>query len=331
MSDIRYDVAGIGHAIVDVIGRGEEALLARLGCTKGHMRLVDAMTAAHIYSAMGTAVEISGGSAANTMAGVASLGGRAAFIGKVAGDEFGRIFAHDIRAAGVAYDTPAAHGSTPTGRSLILVTPDGERTMNTYLGVGPELTGGEIDPALIQSAGIVYLEGYLFDRPQAKAAFHRAAEIAAAAGRRVALTLSDSFCVDRHRAEFLALIRARVDVLFANEREVMALYETASFDEAADRARQDAEIAVLTRSAKGSVILSASTTIPIAAEPVAEVVDVTGAGDLYAAGVLYALARGRDLPFAGRLGSFAAAEIIGHLGARPAASLAALARRRGLL
>ncbi|MGH6817051.1 MAG: adenosine kinase [Hyphomicrobiaceae bacterium] len=331
MNGTHIDVVGLGHAIVDVIGRCEEEVLARLGSTKGHMRLVDAETAAHIYRAMGPAVEISGGSAANTMVGVASLGGRAAFIGKVAGDEFGRIFAHDIRAAGVIYDTPAVGGAAATGRSLILVTPDGERTMNTWLGVGPEITAADIDPALIQSAGIVYLEGYLFDRPQAKAAFHRAAEVATAAGRRVALTLSDSFCVERHRTEFLALIRTHVDVLFANEREITALYETDSFDAAAERARQDAEIAVLTRSAEGSVILTGNTTIPVAADPVAEVVDVTGAGDLYAAGVLYALARGHDLEFAGRLGSFAAAEVIGHLGARPASSLAVLAHRHGLL
>jgi sugar/nucleoside kinase (ribokinase family) len=331
MSEIRCDVVGIGNAIVDIIGRCDEAFLARHGAPKGHMRLVDADTANQLYDAMGPAVEISGGSVANAMVGVASFGGRAVFIGKVADDEFGRIFAHDIRAAGVSFDTRPASGGAPTARSLILVTPDGERTMNTFLGVSPELNQGEVDPALVRSATIVYLEGYLFDRPEAKEAFRQAAEIAASAGRKVALSLSDSFCVGRHRAEFLELIRSRVDILLANEHEVTALYETGSFDEAARRVQTDTELAVLTRSAKGSVILANGRSVSIPAEPVAAVVDATGAGDLYAAGFLFGLASGRELDVAGRLGSLAAAEVISHIGARPETPLAALARSRGLL
>jgi sugar/nucleoside kinase (ribokinase family) len=277
-------------------------------------------------------VEISGGSAANTMAGIASLGGKAGFIGKVARDEFGGVFGHDIRSAGVTFTTPPApEGSDPTARCLILVTPDGQRTMNTFLGVSPQLGGGEIDAELIASAKIVYLEGYLFDRPEAKAAFRRAAEIAAKARRQVALTLSDPFCVDRHRAEFLELIRGSVDILFANEAEIASLFRANTFEEAASRAQANTRLAVLTRSEAGSVILSEGQRIAIPAAPVAKVIDTTGAGDLYAAGFLYGLATGRSLEAAGRLGSLAAAEIISHLGARPAASLRELASARGLL
>jgi sugar/nucleoside kinase (ribokinase family) len=295
------------------------------------MRLVDAETSAALYAAMGPAVEISGGSAANTMVGVSSFGGRAAFIGKIAGDEFGRIFRHDIKAAGVAFETPAVNGKAPTSRSLILVTPDGERTMNTYLGISTDLDHGEVRDDMIAQSSIVYLEGYLFDRPEAKAAFRQAATIAKRAGRRVALTLSDGFCVDRHRDEFLALIRDDVDILFANESEITALYETTSFDDAAARAARDTDLAALTRSAKGSLILSQGQAISVPIEPVAKVVDTTGAGDLYAAGFLYGLAAGLPLETAGRLGSIAAAEIISHIGARPEARLDALARTRGLL
>jgi sugar/nucleoside kinase (ribokinase family) len=331
MSEIRYDVVGIGNAIVDIIGHCDDAFLARYGAPKGHMRLVDAQTATNLYDAMGPAVEISGGSAANAMVGVASFGGRAAFIGKVADDEFGRIFAHDIRAAGVAFETPPATGGAPTARSLILVTPDGERTMNTFLGVSPELNRGEVDAALVRTAQIVYLEGYLFDRPEAQEAFRQAAEIAANAGRRVALTLSDSFCVGRHRAEFLELIRSHIDILFANEHEITALYETSSFDEAARRVQADTALAVLTRSAKGSVVLANGSTHSIPAEPVARVVDATGAGDLYAAGFLFGLAAGCELRVAGQIATLAAAEIISHIGARPMKPLAALARSHGLI
>jgi sugar/nucleoside kinase (ribokinase family) len=281
---------------------------------------------------MGPGIEISGGSVANTMVGIASLGGRAGFIGKTADDQFGQVFRHDIRAAGVTYATaPAAGGSEPTGRSLILVTEDGQRTMSTFLGVSPQLGGGEVDAELIRSARICYLEGYLFDRPEAKAAFRQAAEIAARAGRQVALSLSDPFCVDRHRSEFLELIRTSIDILFANEAEVTSLYETSSFDQAARQAAADTKLAAVTRSEKGSVLLDGKRSIAIAAAPVAKVVDTTGAGDLYAAGFLYGIASGKDLETAGRLGSLAAAEIISHVGARPGVSLRDLARREKLL
>jgi sugar/nucleoside kinase (ribokinase family) len=327
-----HDVVGIGNAIVDIIARCEDAFLARHGCAKGGMQLVDAATVSRLYAGMGPATEISGGSAANTMVGIASFGGRAGFIGKTAGDQFGQVFGHDIRAAGVTFTTvTAAKGSEPTGRCLVLVTPDGQRTMHTFLGVSPQLGGGEVDADLIGSARIVYLEGYLFDRPEAKAAFRQAAAIAAKAGRQVALSLSDPFCVDRHRQEFLDLVRASVDILFANEAEITSLYQTRSFDEAAKGAQADTKLAVLTRSEKGSVILSDGRAHAIPAEPVAKVVDTTGAGDLYAAGFLYGIARGRDIGVAGRLGSLAAAEIISHIGARPEKSLKDLARNAGLL
>jgi sugar/nucleoside kinase (ribokinase family) len=327
-----HDVVGIGNAIVDIIGRCDDAFLARHGYVKGSMQLVDAAAAAKLYADMGPAVEISGGSGANTIVGIASLGGRAAFIGKTADDEFGRIFGHDIRTAGVTFTTPpAAKGSEPTGRCLVLVTPDGQRTMHTFLGVSPQLSGGEVDPALVASARIVYLEGYLFDRPEAKAAFRQAAGIAAAAGRRVALSLSDAFCVDRHREEFLQFIGTSVDVLFANEAEITALYRTRSFEEAAGRAQADIKLAALTRSANGSVILAEGKTLRVPANPVTNVVDTTGAGDLYAAGFLFGLARSLDLETAGQLGSLAAAEIISHLGARPETPLADMARARALI
>jgi sugar/nucleoside kinase (ribokinase family) len=326
-----HDVVGIGNAIVDIIGRCDDAFLARHGRAKGSMQLVDAATVAKLYEAMGPGVEISGGSVANTMVGIASFGGRAGFIGKTANDQFGEVFRHDIRAAGVTFETPPATDGEPTARSLILVTPDGQRTMNTFLGVSPRLGSGEVDAELVRSARIVYLEGYLFDQPEAKAAFRQAAEIAAKAGRQVALSLSDAFCVDRHRAEFLQLVRNSVDILFANEAEITSLYETAAFDEAARQAQADTRLAALTRSEKGSVILADGAPIAVPAAPVAKVVDTTGAGDLYAAGFLYGVATGKDLETAARLGSLAAAEIISHIGARPEVKLADLARKAGLL
>ena len=330
MTEIRHDVTAIGNAIVDIIGRCDDAFLARHGAPKGHMRLVDADTISALYGAMGPAIEISGGSAANTMVGLSSFGSRAAFIGKVATDEFGKIFRHDIASAGVKFTTPPVAGKAPTSRSLILVTPDGERTMNTFLGISTDLDDGEVDPELIKSSGIIYLEGYLFDRTEAKAAFRQAAAIAKRAGRRVALTLSDSFCVDRHRAEFLDLIRNDIDILFANESEITSLYETQSFDIAASCAARDLQLAVLTRSAKGAVIFSDGQSVAVPAVPVAKVVDTTGAGDLYAAGFLHGLTSGRDLATCGKLGSLAAAEIISHIGARPETSLANLAKQHGL-
>jgi sugar/nucleoside kinase (ribokinase family) len=332
MTAITYDVVGIGNAIVDIICRCDDAYLASHGLAKGGMQLLFDLAAVDaLYKGMGPAIEISGGSAANTIVGVASLGGKAAYIGKVADDEFGRIFAHDIRASGVTYDTAPAKGGAPTARSLILVTPDGERTMNTFLGVSPELNGAEVKPDLIAAGKIVYLEGYLFDRAEAKSAFREAASIAAKAGRQVALTLSDGFCVDRHRDEFRRLIKDQVDILFANESEITSLYQTSSFDEAARQARADVKLAVLTRSEKGAVIHSDGKTVAVPAAPVAKVVDTTGAGDLYASGFLFGYATGRDLETCGKLGSLAAAEIISHVGARPEQPLDTLARDNGLI
>jgi len=323
-----HDVVGIGNAIVDIIARCDDAFLAQHGCSKGAMQLVDAQMVAKLYEAMGPAVEISGGSVANTMTGIASFGGKAGFIGKVAQDQFGTVFTHDIRSAGVTFTTPAAAaGSDPTACSLILVTPDGQRTMNTFLGVSPQLGGGEIDTELIRSARIVYLEGYLFDRPEAKSAFRQAAAIAGKAGRQVALSLSDAFCVERHRAEFMSLIHAQVDILFANEAEICSLYQLDDFDAALQAVRRHSQVAALTRGVRGSVIVAGDEVHVVDACPVKSLVDTTGAGDLYAAGFLVGLSRGLDLAACGRLGSLAAAEVISHIGARPATPLAKLLER----
>jgi sugar/nucleoside kinase (ribokinase family) len=326
-----FDVVGIGNAIVDVQTRADDALLAAQGLVKGTMALIDAPRAESLYELMGSAKETSGGSAANTIAGVASLGGKAGFIGKVADDELGKIFAHDLRTMGVAYDTPALKGGPGTGRCLILVTPDAQRTMNTFLGASVEFQPNDIDHARIEAAQVTYLEGYLFDRPTAKAAFRGAAEIAHKAGRKLALSLSDPFCVERHRADFRDLVHHHIDILFANEIEICSLYETKDFDGAAKAVRGECETAVLTRSAQGSVIVTKTETTAVPAAPVRAVVDTTGAGDLYASGFLYGLTHGRDLAACGRLGSLCAAEIIGHFGARPEASLKELAAKAGLL
>ena len=331
MADARYDVVGIGNAIVDIIGRCDEALLAKIGAQKGSMRLVDADEITRLYAEMGAGVEISGGSAANTIAGIASFGGRASFIGTVANDEFGKIFAHDIRSIGVTFTAPLASGTAPTSRSLILVTPDGERTMHTFLGISTSLGEKQLDLELIRNSAILYLEGYLFDEPDAKRSFHLAVQTAKSAGRKVALSLSDGFCVDRHRAEFLDLIRSGIDILFANESEIKSLYQTESFELAAESARNDTKLAVLTRSGKGSIILGEGRTVSIAPEPISEVVDTTGAGDLYAAGFLFGYARGMSLEISGRLASLAASEIISHIGARPAVPLQQFARDRGVI
>lgn len=331
MASQPYDVVGIGSAIVDIIARCDDTFIERQGLAKGTMRLIDAAEADRLYGEMGPAIETSGGTVPNTCAGLASFGGRAAFIGRVARDQLGAVFAHDIRAIGVTFTTePSEHGA-PTARCMILVTPDGERTMNTFLGAAPELSSREIDPALIRSGKALYLEGYAFDLPQAKAAFYEAAGIAKQAGATVALTLSDPFCVDRHRQDFLSFIREGVDLLFANEREALSLYETEDFDEACRRISADCGLVAVTRSAKGSVILSRDGAVTVEAAPVARVVDTTGAGDLYAAGFLFGHARGLPLATCGRLGSLAAAEVISHIGPRPEASLAALAKQRGLI
>jgi sugar/nucleoside kinase (ribokinase family) len=331
MVEKRYDVVGIGNAIVDIIARCDDGLLSKHDLAKGFMRLIDAEEANRLYAAMGPAVERSGGSAANTIAGLASFGAQCGFIGRVAADQFGGIFRHDIRSLGVAYETPPATDGAPTARCLILVTPDGERTMNTFLGASVDFAAADLDTALIQGARIVYLEGYLFDRDDAKAAFREAAQAAKAVGAKVALSLSDAFCVDRHRADFQAFVRDGADIVFANEKEITSLYEVNSFEEAADAALQDCEMAVLTRSEEGSVIVASGETIEIAAESVPQVVDVTGAGDLYAAGFLYGLTKGAPLTACGKLGSLAAAEVIGHIGARPETPLRKLALGRGLI
>ena len=319
------DVVGIGNALVDVLSQADEAMLSRQGLVKGAMQLVDEDRARALYETMGPGVEVSGGSAANTVVGVASLGGRAHYVGKVRDDQLGEVIGHDLRATGVGYDTPRATSGPATGRCLVLVTPDAQRTMSTFLGASSGLGPDDVDPALIARAKILYLEGYLFDRPAAQEAFRAAAAAAHAAGRKVALTLSDPFCVERHRAAFLDLVQHHVDILFANDAEIRSLYQVGDFDSALERVRDQCEIAALTRSAEGSVLIGGGKVHRVKAYPVSAVVDTTGAGDLYAAGVLYGMSRGLDLPTCGQLGSLAAAEVIGHVGARPLVPLARLA------
>jgi len=331
MADAKYDVLGIGNAIFDILVKADEAFLAAHGMTKGGMALIDEARAAAIYQDMGPATEMSGGSAANTIVGVASFGARAAYVGKVKDDQIGRMYAHDIRAAGVAFTTRPAADGPATGCSYILVTGDGERTMNTYLGAAQDLTQADIDADEIVAAKITYLEGYLWDPKNAKEAFVKAAGIAHGAGREVALTLSDAFCVDRYRDEFLDLTRKRtVDLVFANEAELHSLYQTSDFDAALKQLREDAKLGVVTRSEKGCVVVSQDGVIAVPAFPVETVVDTTGAGDLFAAGFLFGLVRGAGHENAGRLGALAAAEVIQHIGARPQVWLKELARQKGL-
>jgi sugar/nucleoside kinase (ribokinase family) len=331
MTQTSFDVVGIGNAIVDVLAHADDALLEAQGVVKGGMTLIDAPRAVSLYEAMGPAIEASGGSAANTIAGIASLGGKAGFIGRVRNDELGSVFAHDIRALGVQFTTPAAADGPPTARCLIMVTPEGQRSMSTYLGACQGLGPEDVDPALIRAAGIIYLEGYLWDPPLAKEAFRKAMVIAKEAGRKTALTLSDSFCVARYRAEFRALIDEKhIDILFANEHEIMSLYEVDTFDDALQIARGRVPVAAQTRSEKGSVVMRGDELHVVDPEPVARVVDSTGAGDLYASGFLFGLARGRDLKTCGQIASLCAAEAISQLGPRPSASLAELIARRGL-
>jgi sugar/nucleoside kinase (ribokinase family) len=331
MANTRFDVLGIGNAIVDVIARAEEDFLVQHGMTKGAMTLIDEERAEGIYQAMGPAVEVSGGSAANTIVGIASLGARAAFVGKIRDDALGGVFAHDIRAVGVAFDTPPAFEGPSTGRCYVLVTPDGERTLNTYLGAAQDLHPKDIDADAISGAAITYLEGYLWDPKHAKEAFVKAATVAHDSHRHVALSLSDAFCVNRWRGEFLQLIRSgTVDIVFANESELHSLYETSDFDSAVAALRTEARLAVVTRSEKGCVVITRERTIAVAACPVERVADTTGAGDLFAAGFLFGLARGHDHTSCGRLGALAAAEVIQHLGARPESKLRVLAQEHGL-
>jgi sugar/nucleoside kinase (ribokinase family) len=325
-----HDVVGLGSAIVDVIAQCDDEFIVRQGLTKGMMRLIDDVEASRLYAEMPAAVEISGGTVPNTCVGVASFGGKAAFMGRIANDQFGEVFGHDLRAAGVTFGAKPASG-LPTGRSLILVTPDGERTMNTSLGTNTELSAAELDPELIQGSKVLYLEGYSFDGPNAKQAFYQAASIARDGKTAVSLTLSDSFCVERHRDAFLDFIREGVDLLFANHRELLSLYQTEDLGAACERLRKDCALAAVTRSEQGSLIVTRDRIYEIEAEPVARVVDTTGAGDLYAAGFLFGYARSLDLPVCGRLASIAAAEIISHIGPRPETSLAELAAAKSLL
>jgi len=315
------DVVALGHPLVDVLTHETGDVVARSNVERGAMTMVDAARSDEIYAQLGPAQETSGGSAANTAVGVAAFGGRAAFIGRIADDTFGKVFAHDLRSAGVDFDVSPATDGSPTGRCLVIVAADAERTMFTYLGAGAEIDPRDVDAGRIGGAAITYLEGYLWDGPDAKDAIRRAASLAREAGRKVAFTLSDPFCVDRHRAEFRDLIESDIDVLFANEQEITMLYEVDDFETAALRVDDHCEIAALTRGAQGSVLVGSGSRYVIPAEGVARVVDTTGAGDLYAAGVLFGITHGYDLETCGRLGSLAAAEVISHLGARPEASL----------
>jgi adenosine kinase len=331
MTSAKYDVLGIGNAIFDILVQTDESFLSRHGMTKGGMALIDEARALSIYQDMGPAIEMSGGSAANTIVGVANLGARAAYVGKVRDDQIGRLYTHDIRAAQVAFETKPASDGPATGCSYILVTPDGERTMNTYLGAAQELMPDDIDAAQVAASAMVYLEGYLWDPKSAKEAFVKASTIAHDAGRQVALTLSDSFCVDRYRGEFLDLMRnGTVDLVFANEAELHSLYQTADFDTALTQLRSDAKLAVVTRGEKGCVVASKDGVTAVPAFPIDKIVDTTGAGDLFAAGFLFGLVRGVGFEAAGRLGALAAAEVIQHIGARPQTSLKELARQNGL-
>jgi sugar/nucleoside kinase (ribokinase family) len=321
------DVLTIGNAIVDVISHADDAFLEAQDLVKGSMQLIDAARAESLYGAMGPGIETSGGSAANTAVGVASLGGTAAFVGKVRDDQLGEVFRHDLRAVGVSFDVPPAPASEaePTGRSLILVTADAQRTMNTHLGVAAHVCAEDVAAELVATSSVVYAEGYLWDSPPGRAAITATMDLAHEAGRARSLTLSDPFCVDRHRDTFLELLDTRIDVLFANEAEITSLYEVATFAEAIERFRGQGRLGFLTCGARGSVVVSDDDVVAVPAEPVDALVDTTGAGDMYAAGALYGLARGMDLEACARLGSVAAAEVITHIGPRPSADLRALA------
>ena len=326
----QLDVVGIGNALVDVLTHEAEAFIEAHRLVKGAMTLIDTAQAEKLYDAMSQGIEVSGGSAANTIAGIASFGGKAAYIGRVFDDQLGAVFAHDLRSTGAAFRCPPATDGPPTGRCLIVVTPDAERTMNTYLGSSEFLGPEDVDGDLIASAQITYLEGYLFDRPEAQEAYWKASRLAHEAGRKVSLTLSDTFCVERHKQAWRALVADEVDLLFANEGEAMALYDVDTVAEAIDRVKDEVEIAAITCGAKGSLVVSDGTVIEVEAHPVEMVVDTTAAGDLYAAGFLYGLTNGRSLESCGRLASVAASAVLGHTGARPGLSLAQLAGSLGL-
>lgn len=320
-----YDLLTIGNALVDVLAPATDEFIeqqAVYGMLRGGMALINEPRAIDLYGMMGPATEMSGGSAGNTIAGFASFGGKGAYIGKVAADQLGEVFKHDLKAQGVYFGTTPLAVGAPTGRCLILVTPDGQRTMNTFLGAAVELKSADIDEETVANAAVTYLEGYLFDKDHAKDAFRTASKLAHDAGNRVSLTLSDSFCVDRHRDDFRDLVANHVDILFANEAELISLYQTETFEQAVAAVKGHCEIAAVTRSEKGSVVIAGDKIVEVKAEPVAKVVDTTGAGDQYAAGFLYGFTQGMDLAQCGRLGSMAAAEIISHIGPRPAMAYA---------
>ena len=316
-----FDVVGIGNALVDVIAHADDAFIHRESLVKGSMTLIETERAVSLYTALGSAVEMSGGSAANTMCGIASLGGRAAYIGKVSDDDLGLVFGHDLRAVGVAFRPGVPEADMPTGRCIIVVTPDAQRTMNTYLGVSSLLCVPDVDLATVAAGRVLYMEGYLFDRPEANQAFRRAAQVAHEHDRMVSLTLSDSFCVDRHRDDFRALVADEVDILFGNEDELMSLYQVETFDDAVSAVRRDCSLAAITRGSLGCVIVTSGDIIHVSAEPVQHVLDTTGAGDLFASGFLFGYTHDRDLAECARLGSIAAAEVISHVGPRPLVEL----------
>ena len=321
-----FDVVGIGNALVDIISHVDDAFIDTHGLVKGSMTLVDTDRALHLHRNLGTSVEMSGGSAANTVCGVASLGGRAAYIGKVSDDDLGGAFGHDLLAVGVRFAPGGPADGVPTGRCIIAVTDDAERTMNTYLGASSLLTPGDIDTEVVAAARVLYMEGYLYDRPEAKEAFRHAARASHEAGRLVSLTLSDSFCVDRHRDDFRALVTDEVDLLFGNSDELVALYETENLDEAVEAVRGDCRLAAITLGARGSIVVTPDDVVEVPAIGVSHVVDTTGAGDLYAAGFLFAYTRGDRLADCARIGAIAAAEVIGHVGPRPLVELRTLLR-----
>lgn len=330
MTETHFDVVGLGNAIVDVISTQDDAFLEKWGINKDAMNLIEADRADLLTKASVNALETSGGSGANTIAGIASFGGKAAYIGKVADDRLGEVFKTDMATVGVPFETTPLVDGAATARSIIFVTPDGKRSMNTYLGASVEFSPDDVDRGTVEAGGILYLEGYLFDKEVAKAAFVHAAEIAHAAGRKVSLTLSDSFCVDRHRDSFRQLIRTQVDILFANEEELLSLYQTRDFEQAVELLRADTALAAVTRGEKGSVVIGDGEPIEVPAEPVSQVVDTTGAGDQYAAGFLFGVSRGLPLATCARLGHIAAAEVISHYGPRPEVALAELAANAGI-
>jgi sugar/nucleoside kinase (ribokinase family) len=326
--ETEFDVVGIGNAMVDVLAQVSDSILDQHGLVKGEMRLISAEQAQALYLTLKTPVERSGGSVGNSMAGIASLGGKGAYIGKVANDNLGDTFALDLKRAGIHFETPRLVDATATARCIVLVTPDAHRTLNTYLGACLELGPQDIPEDVIAKSKVSYLEGYLWDPPQAKQAMLLSAKVARQAGRKVALSLSDSFCVGRHRKEFLDLVHGHVDILFANESEILSLYEVANFDDAVRAVQSRCEVAVLTRSERGAVVVSRGEAVAVPAQAVSQVVDTTGAGDLYAAGFLAGYTTGRNLIDCARMGAICAAEVISHFGARPDANLSALVKER---